>query len=250
MGILQRFGEIMKSNINAALDKLEDPSKMIDQTLRNLRDDLAAVKKETAQIMADEKKAQRDLDACQKEVDKYLNAATNAVKAGKDDDARVLLSKKQQFANTIPTLQANLEACKQNTDKMRDMYNKLSADIAALEARKDAIKGKMAVAEAQQKVNKAVSSITQSNTSLSAFERAEAKANKAFDAAMAEAELNADSLADQDLVNKYGSGCAVEVEDELAALKAAFDTPVPTAAALDDELNALKSTVNINIQTS
>ena len=48
MGILTRFTDIMKSNINALLDKCEDPAKMIDQTLRDLREDLAEVKKETA----------------------------------------------------------------------------------------------------------------------------------------------------------------------------------------------------------
>ena len=56
MGILTRFTDIMKSNINALLDKCEDPAKMIDQTLRDLREDLAEVKKETANIIADAKK--------------------------------------------------------------------------------------------------------------------------------------------------------------------------------------------------
>ena len=51
MGILTRFTDIMKSNINALLDKCEDPAKMIDQTLRDLREDLAEVKKETANII-------------------------------------------------------------------------------------------------------------------------------------------------------------------------------------------------------
>ena len=62
MGILQRFGDIMKSNINALLDKCEDPAKMVDQTLLDLRKDLADVKKETASVMADEKNAKRKLD--------------------------------------------------------------------------------------------------------------------------------------------------------------------------------------------
>ena len=251
MGILSRFGDIMKSNINAALDKLEDPSKMIDQTLRDLRSDLATVKKETASIMADEKNAERQLEACKKEAEKYGNAAANAVKAGNDDDARKLISKKQQFAASIPTLEQNLAACRSNSDKMRQMYNKLTNDINELEARKDAIKGKLAIAQTQSKINKAVSTITESNTSLSAFERAEAKANKAFDAAMAEAELNGDLTADADLVNKYGSGSSVDVEDELLALKAAFSTNAPTDADVESELAALKgNSVTVNITTT
>ena len=65
MGILQRFKDIMAANINALLDKAEDPEKMIDQTMRNLTKDLGEVKKETAAVMADERS----------ERSKHLNAA-------------------------------------------------------------------------------------------------------------------------------------------------------------------------------
>ena len=56
MGILKRFGDIMSANINALLDKAEDPEKMIDQYLRDLNSDLGKVKAETAAIMADEQR--------------------------------------------------------------------------------------------------------------------------------------------------------------------------------------------------
>ena len=61
-GIITRFKDIMSSNINALLDKAEDPSKMIDQYLRNLESDLGKVKAETASVMAEEKRAKRQLD--------------------------------------------------------------------------------------------------------------------------------------------------------------------------------------------
>ncbi len=50
MGILNRFKEIMSSNVNSVLDKMENPEKMIDQTIRNLENDLREVKVETAQL--------------------------------------------------------------------------------------------------------------------------------------------------------------------------------------------------------
>ena len=50
MGILNRFKDIMSANINALLDKCEDPAKMIDQYLRQLKEDLAEVKQETAAV--------------------------------------------------------------------------------------------------------------------------------------------------------------------------------------------------------
>ena len=70
MGVLSRFKDIMSANINSLLDKAEDPEKMVDQILRNLNKDLANVKEETAEIMADEKKAKRDLDEVNAEVAK------------------------------------------------------------------------------------------------------------------------------------------------------------------------------------
>ena len=54
MGILDRFADIIKANVNAMLDKMEDPSKMIDQYLRDMTNDLAEVKRSTASVMAEE----------------------------------------------------------------------------------------------------------------------------------------------------------------------------------------------------
>ena len=59
MGILTRFKDIMSANINALLDKCEDPEKMIDQYMRNLESDLGKVKAETASVMAEETRCKR-----------------------------------------------------------------------------------------------------------------------------------------------------------------------------------------------
>lgn len=220
MGILSRFSEIMKSNINAALDKLEDPSKMIDQTLRTLREDLAEVKKETAAVMADEKAAKRAVDECVTNVERHTNAAKNALKSGHEDDARALLSKKQELEANLAGLQQTYQLAHSNAEKMKQMHNKLVDDIESLEARKDSAKGKIAAAKAQECVNKMTSGTSKAESSISAFERMEAKADKMLDSAMAEAELNAEAEAGNDLIDKYSAGCSASVEDELAALKA------------------------------
>ena len=70
MSILSRFKEIIASNLNALLDKAEDPQKMIEQYLKELTHDLAEVKRETASVMADEAKAKRNLVANQEEIEK------------------------------------------------------------------------------------------------------------------------------------------------------------------------------------
>lgn len=102
---------------------------------------------------------------------------------------------------------------------MRAMYDKLASDIETLEARKDAIKAKAAAAKAQQSINRMVSSLPDSNASLEAFDRMEAKAEKALDAARAEAELN-NSSTSSSLADKYSdNGGDVSVDNELAEMK-------------------------------
>ena len=223
MGILARFKDIMASNINALLDKMEDPEKMIDQYMRNLESDLGKVKAETAAVMADEKRAERELNECQAEVDKLQAYAEKAVKAGNDDDARQFLAKKQSLSTQLTSLQQTYLIAKDNASKMRQMHDKLVNDINELNARRDAIKAKIKLAKAQQTVNKIGANMSSSQESLSAFSKIEAKANKMLDEANAMAELNASTSFEdsvEELEKKYSAGNSPQVDDELAALKA------------------------------
>lgn len=217
MSILQRFSDIMRSNVNALLDECEDPAKMVDQTLLDLRRNLADVKKETASVMAVEKNARRLVDECRGKIQKYESAAKNALRAGCEEDARTLLSKKQEFEGQLPDLEANLQAAAKNADQLKQMHDKLVQDIESLEGRKAAVKAKVSTAKAQQTVNKAMAGMN-SAASVSAFERMEAKANRMLDEAAAEAELNADTGSTEDLAKKYASASA-SVDDELARMK-------------------------------
>lgn len=221
-GILKRFGDIMASNINALLDKAEDPAKMIDQYLRNLESDLGKVKAETAAVMAEETKCKRQLDECTQEMEKMQKYAEKAVMAGNDTDARQFLEKKQQLAMKQAGFQQAYNAAAENASKMRSMHDKLVRDIGELNARRDAIKAKVQVAKTQEKLNKIGASLNGAQDSLSAFDRMEAKANKMLDEANAMAELNVGSNSGfEDLKSKYDSDPASSgVDDELAALKA------------------------------
>ena len=67
MSILERFSTIIKANINDLLDRAEDPAKMMDQYMRQLMSDLADVKRETASVMAEESRIQRQLEEKRRE---------------------------------------------------------------------------------------------------------------------------------------------------------------------------------------
>ena len=221
MGILSRFKDIMSSNINALLDKAEDPEKMIDQTLRNLNNDLAKVKNETAEVMADEAKAKRNLDECNAEIARMQQYAEKAVVAGNDADATRFLSEKAKLVAKQATLQQVYDVSASNAMKMRQMHDKLVNDIADLESRKDAIKAKIRLAKAQQDINKMTSKVD-SSSSFAAFQRMEDKADAMLDVAAAEAELNATAASSEvdSLASKYDASPDAAVQDELAALKA------------------------------
>lgn len=222
MGILTRFKDIMSSNINALLDKAEDPEKMIDQCLRNLNNDLGKVKSETASIMAEEQRAKRELDECNEEINKMQNYAIKALEANNEDDARKFLEKKSSLTNKLNNLQQSYDLANTNATRMREMHDKLVNDIGELESRKDMIKGKIAVAKTQERLNNIGSSVTSANNSLSAFDRMEQKAEHMLDKANAMAELNSSPKDDiKDLTAKYSSNSA-DVDADLAALKASL----------------------------
>lgn len=223
MGMLTRFSDILKANINELLDRCEDPEKMVDQYLRNAMDDLAEVKRETAAVMAEEKRCKRLMDDAKAEVDRYMNLASRAVAAGNDDDARVLLGRKQKAAAAYETAKATYETAFSNAEKMREMHDKLVSDIEALRTRKANIKATMAVAKTQSRMTRANDAMTGARGSLAAFDRMEEKAQRMLDESTAAAELDADPYDPADaLEEKYGSGSDSAVEDELAQLKASL----------------------------
>lgn len=225
----------MSSNINALLDKMEDPSKMIDQLLRNLQDDLNKVKAETAGVMAEEARAKRELDECRAEINKMQDYAARAVKSGNDDDARKFLEKKVQLTGKELDIKKSYELSANNAEKMKQMHQKLASQIQELDGRRDAIKAKVTTARVQEKINKIGSSITGAQGNLSAFDRMEEKANRMMDEAQAMADLNnqgEDKI--QDLMDKYNTP-ETSVEDELNTLKLSLGNNV------EEELAKLKS---------
>ena len=223
MGIITRFMDIMAANFNALLEKCEDPEKMIDQYLRNLEEDLEEVKEETASVMADEKSAKRKLDECTAEIAKMGEYARKAVVSGNDEEAKAFLRKKADLTEQQAVLQGQYDLACSNSQKMRQMHDKLETDIASLKTRRETLKAKVKLAETQQKLNQLGSGIESAGNNMAAFEKMEEKVNKMLDEADAMAQLNEAGASDdiESLTQKYDADSkASEVDDELAALKA------------------------------
>ena len=221
MGILDRFSTIVKSNINALLDKAEDPGKMIDQYLLEMTESLADVKKETAGVMAEESRTRAKVEANQAEVDKYAALAKKALQAGNEADAKVFIAKKQQLETSGQGLLEAYEAARENAQKMRQMHDKLVENIEELKRRREAIKAKVAVARTQGKLNEIGAASDKAEDAMSAFQRMEEKADRMLQRETDMAELNAapkDEAAA--LEEKYSGAGATAVDDELAKMKA------------------------------
>ena len=221
MAILERFADIIKANINDLLDKCEDPAKMIDQYLRDLTEDLAEVKQETAAVMAEETRTKRMLEDNAGEIRRYEDLARKALAAGNEGDARVFLGKKQQLTEKAASLQATYDAAHANAEKMRQMHDKLVGDLETLRSRREMVKAKVAVARTQEKVNEMGTAGERAAGAMSAFERMEAKADAMLDQANAMAELNA-APADEaaELEKKYAASAGdAAVDAELEKLK-------------------------------
>lgn len=222
MGILARFKDIMASNFNALLDKCEDPEKMIDQYLRNLSKDLGEVKAETAAVMAAEKAVKRELNECLENSNKMGEYAKKALTAGSEADARQFLEKKAGMVEQITVLEQQLVLATANSTKMKQMHDKLSGDVNELNARRDTLKAKIKLTEAQAKINELGASGIGAKSNLGAFDRMEDKINRMADEAEAMAELNQGTVDPiEDLTSKYDTmPNTTEVDDELAKLKA------------------------------
>lgn len=223
MGIIARFKEIMEANINALLDKCEDPEKMIDQYLRDLQNDFAKVKTETASVMAEEKSAKRKLDDCEAEIAKMDEYARRAVAAGNDAEAKQFLAKKANLVNERTALDQSYTMACENSTKMREMHDKLEADISELKSRQSMLKAKLSVAETKKKMNKLSSGIDQAGNHMAAFNKMEERVNRMMDEADAMEELNRSNETTDisSLEKKYEQQSNdAALDDELAALKA------------------------------
>jgi len=108
MGIFTRFADIVSSNINAMLDRAEDPEKMIKMMIREMEDTLVELKSSCAGVIADRKKLERRLDEVTSRRDLWAERADLAVARGRDDLAREALLEKRRFADLLETLQEEI----------------------------------------------------------------------------------------------------------------------------------------------
>jgi len=131
MGIFTRFRDIVSSNINAMLDKAEDPEKLIKLMIREMEDTLVEIKASCAGVMANSKKVQRQLDEVQSREKYWKERAELGVNKGRDDLAREALMERRRYSDRADALKKELTECdslvEQYQDDIRQLEDKLGA---------------------------------------------------------------------------------------------------------------------------
>jgi len=131
MGIFTRLSDIISSNINAMLDKAEDPEKLVRLMIQEMEDTLVEIKASCAGVMATKKKAQRELQEVLTRTTQWGEKAQLAVNKGREDLAREALLEKRRYRERASALEKELSQCdalvEQYQTDMTQLEDKLSA---------------------------------------------------------------------------------------------------------------------------
>ncbi len=219
MGIFTRFKDIVSSNINAMLDKAEDPEKLIKLMIQEMEDTLVEMKASCANAMATKSKVERALADVQGRVDDWGDKARLAVSKGREDLAREALAEKRVFAEELEHLQKEIS-------QLDGIVAKYQGDISQLEEKLGNARKKHQILLQRhtqaQKRHKA-QSVLRKTSNTDAFARFDAFENR-IERMEADAEL-VNAKARPSIEDEFAKLEGDEsLEKELAALKAELKT--------------------------
>lgn len=256
MGIFDRIGRVIKSNVNDLIDKAEDPEKVLEQSIRDMGDDLVKMRQAVAQAIASQKRTEQQYQKNLAEANTWQQRAQLALSKGEEALAREALVRKKTYAETATTLKTQLDGQATQIDSLRRNLTALESKISEAKTKKDMLKARLSAAKANEQLQSTISNIN-SNSAMSAFERMEDKVLQ-----MEAMSQSAGELAGMGEDSKWAAlEGGSEVDDELAMLKAqlagasepkaslpASDEKVANAdsstSALDDELEQLRKDLN------
>jgi phage shock protein A len=214
MSILGRITDLISANVNAMLDKAEDPEKMANEYLRQLTNELYEVRTSVAAAMADETKLEQRRIASQRETDQWQSKAEAALHAGDEALAKAALARKVQSQKLAEQYQQQETAQEQQVTALQDALVTLETRIAEVKAKKELIIAKKNRAATQEAIQRATANLGQ----VSAVDKLDALEEKVDDR-LAKADAMA-KLEQGSLENKFRNlEKDQEVDSELAELK-------------------------------
>jgi phage shock protein A len=217
MGLFSRLGTLIRSNINELINKAEDPEKMLNQVLVDMKSQLVEAKKQVAVAIADEKRLKKQYQTEAEKAAEWERKAMLAVKAGDDNLAKAALARKTEHDEVAETLRQQWEAQKQSVEQLKLALRGLDAKIEEAKRKRNILVSRQKRAEAQRTINETLSNIN-STSAFDTFERMSDRVTQIEAEAEATAELGALPEASLDMQFK-ALEASTGVDDQLAALK-------------------------------
>jgi len=139
MGIFTRFSDIVNSNINAILDKAEDPEKIVRLMIQEMEDTLVEVRSAAARSIADKKDLNRRLSHLDREQDEWDAKAELALRKGREDLARAALVEKTRAASAAEIIRSDYAAVDEGLTKLNDDIARLEKKLEDAKTRQKAL---------------------------------------------------------------------------------------------------------------
>jgi len=240
MGLFSRLGTLIRSNINELINKAEDPEKMLNQVLVDMKAQLVEAKKQVAVAIADEKRIKKQYEQEAGKAAEWERKAMLAVKAGDDALARAALSRKQEHGEVAETLKQQWEAQKQSVEQLKGALRGLDNKIEEAKRKRNILVSRQKRAEAQRTINETLSNIN-STSAFDTFERMSDRVTQIEAEAEATAEIGG-ALPEATLESQFKAlEASSGVDDDLAALKSKMALQ---AAEAERERKALSGEVD------
>ncbi|SDQ43083.1 phage shock protein A (PspA) family protein [Virgibacillus subterraneus] len=212
----KRVTTVVGSEMNAMLDKAEDPVKMLEQFMRDMAEDIREVETSVSKQIANEKMLKRKADDAQAMVDKRQKQAEQAIESGNEDLARRALQDKSDHEGQATMLNESWERAKRDSDALRDKLDEMKKEYQEMKLKKDSLKARAESAKTRTKMNRTMSSIG-NDESKQGFERMEEKVMQFEAEAETSEDLSQESRTLDDEFEELEDKS--NVDDELAALK-------------------------------
>lgn len=248
MGIFQKLSTVIKSNINDLISRAENPEKMLNQIILDMRDQLAKAKREVAAAIADERKLKAQLEDEIKQSRDWENRAMLAVKEGRDDLAKQALLRQQEHAGRAQMFQQTWQTQASETEKLKGSLRQLNDKIEEAKRKRNLLIAKQKRAQAQRRIHETLSGLSDTSA-FDAFNRMAEKIEDEERRTLAHVEVS-EALAGDTLETEFvrlekGTG-DVNMDARLTALKQQMGL-LPAAASTGGEVKKLGAGTKVQV---
>jgi len=156
MGIFTRFSDIVNSNINAILDKAEDPEKIVRLMIQEMEDTLVEVRSAAARSIADKKDLNRKIERLDRDSDAWDQKAELALRKGREDLAKAALVEKSRVTAAVDLLKQDYLAVDEGLAKLNEDIARLESKLEDAKSRQKALLARHKTANSRLAVRKKI----------------------------------------------------------------------------------------------